>query len=344
MTTILDQARQGTPLIDGETATFVWQGEEAPQLVGDWTDWEDGMPVTLSQDAPGVWTHTMTLPNDAYLEYVFWQDGERVPDPLNARTTPNGMGQINHFFYMPQGAPTPLARRKRNIPHGTVERCALEDSFLIVGGKRTVHLYRPPVRETCPLLVVLDGHDYYRRARLTNIVDNLIAQGRIQPLAMALVGNHRQARGVEYACGELSIGFLNHRVLPLAQEQLDLVDIEANPGAYGILGASMGGLQALYTGVRAPHIFGHVLSQSGAFSLVGQDFVVWDLVRHGPVAPLRVWMDVGRFEWLLDCNRRIHELLVEKGYDVAYREYNAGHNYPAWRDDIGKGLESLFSE
>ena len=45
-------------------------------------------------------------------------------------------------------------------------------------------------------------------------------------------------------------------------------------------------------------------------------------------------MDVGRYEWLLEPNRRLHELLGERGYDVTYHEYNAGHNYPAWRDDL----------
>ena len=55
-------------------------------------------------------------------------------------------------------------------------------------------------------------------------------------------------------------------------------------------------------------------------------------------------MDVGRYEWLLDCNRQMAELLVEKGYAVTYREYNAGHNYPAWQNDVWRGLESLFGE
>jgi enterochelin esterase family protein len=35
-------------------------------------------------------------------------------------------------------------------------------------------------------------------------------------------------------------------------------------------------------------------------------------------------------------------LLQSRGYDVAYREYNAGHNYAAWRDDLWRGLEVLF--
>jgi enterochelin esterase family protein len=131
-------------------------------------------------------------------------------------------------------------------------------------------------------------------------------------------------------------------VLPLAQRELDLLDIADRPGAHGILGASMGGLMALYAGLRVPHLFGRVLSQSGAFTLDGHDTVVWELVRHAPVRPLRIWMDVGRYEWLLDCNRRLHELLVDRGYPVNYRELNAGHNYPAWRDDLSHGLEHLF--
>jgi enterochelin esterase-like enzyme len=36
------------------------------------------------------------------------------------------------------------------------------------------------------------------------------------------------------------------------------------------------------------------------------------------------------------------DLLLEKGYDLTFRIQNAGHNYPAWRNDVWRGLESLF--
>ena len=104
----------------------------------------------------------------------------------------------------------------------------------------------------------------------------------------------------------------------------------------------MGGLMALYAGLRAPEVFGRVLSQSAALDMSKPDSVVFDLVRHGPVPPLNIWMNAGRYEWLLDCNRRMHGLLVEKGYEVVYDEYNGGHNYPSWRDHVGRGLEALF--
>jgi enterochelin esterase-like enzyme len=342
MDTILDQAQHGTPVIAGDNVIFVWQGNRPPQLIGDLTGWESGTPLDLTRAAPGLWTYTLTLPRDAYIEYAFWQEGQRLPDPLNPNTTPDGLGHQNHYFYMPDAGPTPLTRRKRGVPHGTLTRHVVEDEFLLAGRERPVCLYQPPTSAPCPLLVVLDGQDYRRRARVTNIVDNLIAQGRIQPIALALPYHGGRARGIEYACSEATLGFLGAHVLPLAQKELNLLDVEANPGAHAILGASMGGLMALYAGLRAPHLFGHVLSQSGAFCLDDHDTVVFDLVRHGPVRPIQVWMDVGRYEWLLDCNRRLHHLLVERGYPVSYREHNAGHNYPAWRDVIAYGLECLF--
>ena len=146
----------------------------------------------------------------------------------------------------------------------------------------------------------------------------------------------------EYSCSEATLWFILQYLLPAAGSRLNLVDYEAHPGAYGVMGASLGGLMALYTGLRLPHIFGHVLAQSGSYAIEGFDFVTSTLVDHGPKLPLKIWMDAGKFEYLLETNRTMNKKLVTRGYDVAYREYNAGHNYPAWRDDLPNGLELLF--
>jgi enterochelin esterase-like enzyme len=341
---LLERARQeGTPLIEGDQATFVWQGAgKAPLLIGDWTDWQVGEPVPLEQVSPGVWATTLSFPRDAYLEYTFWRDGERLADPFNRRTLSDGLGHRNHSLTMPAARPSPLARRRTGVPRGTLSRHVLVDDLLLAGGKRPVVLYRPPIPGPYPLLIVLDGQDYYRRGALPAIVDNLTAGGRIRPLALALVHHGGRARGVEYACSEAHLAFLLERVLPLAAGELDLLNVAAQPGAHGIMGASMGGLMALYAGLRFPDVLGHVLSQSGAFSHFDWDTVVFSLVQVGPVPPVRIWMDVGAFEGLLDSNRRLHGGLSRHGYRVCYREYNGGHNYTSWRNDLGQGLEWLF--
>ena len=121
-------------IADGNTATFVWQGKRPPVIIGDFTNWEDGPPQTFTRLSSGLWTCSLTFPLDAYLEYIFIHDGERKPDPFNPRTTPNGFGKINHYFYMPAGSPT-STRRDPSIPHGTVTRHAVwtESMDLVIG-------------------------------------------------------------------------------------------------------------------------------------------------------------------------------------------------------------------
>lgn len=334
------KSKKRTPIVDGENATFVWRGPIAPVLVGDFNNWDANQAVVLENSKnPDVWKYTMKLPRDAYMEYIYVLNGERVYDPGNPRRVFNGRDAENNYFYMPEGAPTPLAKRKKDIPRGQVTRHVLYSDWMLVGGKRKVHLYQPLTTEPCPLLVVFDGNDYRRRARLVKIVDNLIAQQRIRPLALAMVANAGQAREVEYACSEATIWFLAHSLLPLAQEKLNLIDIRSQPGAYGVMGASMGGLISLFTAMRLPEIFGYVLSQSGGFD---ENSVLTDLIRLSDPFPLKIWMDVGVFDFLYEQNKQMHALLASKGYDVTYAEYNGGHNYAAWRDDVWRGLEALF--
>jgi enterochelin esterase-like enzyme len=334
-----------TPLIDQDMATFVWHGKGAPDLVGDFTGWEDGKPLKLEKRGRGVWARQMNFPADAYIEYNFVKDGDNFDDPLNPRKTSNGVGGYNNYFSMPGYIPTNLVMNDPQVAHGSVRKYSLPSDYLISGINRTVYLYQPPSDEPVPLLVVWDGQEYLRRARLNLMVDNLIAQGRMKPIAMALIHNGGQrVRTVEYACNEATLVFLLREVLPLAQRELKLVDPHTTPTEFGVLGASMGGLMAMYTGARLPQLFGRVLSQSGAFTFGGMDTVVFDLLAAGKEHPIKVWMDVGRYDLqgLLESNRRMHQMLVNNAYDVVYQEYNAGHNYPSWRNVIWRGLEALY--
>lgn len=349
---------EGAPLIDDDRVTFVWQGEEAPILVGEFNSWgwaPTDMGVrsayaVMERVAPGVWAYTLTLPRDAYIEYAYLRDSadeSRVRDPLNPRVIWNGVDADNHYFTMPDYRPTPLTETRADAPHGEVTEHVIEDEHLITSGARTVHLYRPPVEEPVPLVVVFDGQDYLNRAMLPTIVDNLIAERRIRPIALAMVEHGDQARVVEYACNEATVAFVARRVVPLARERLHLVDPAGQPGgvgAYGVLGASMGGLISLYTALRLPRIFGHVLSQSGAFSWGEPELVpmIVDYAQQRRETGLNIWMDVGRFEFLADSNRRMRDALTSAGYHVTYQEYSGGHNYTCWRDEVAMGLQTLF--
>lgn len=341
----IQRAREsGNPIVDGERVTFIALGEHAPHLISDVHGWEDRPKPFKPTSMSGVWSCSLRVPRDAYVEYAFYHPDtqEKVLDPLNHRTVSNGLASRNNFFYMPDAVPSSLTIRRADVRAGTITRHRVKTGFLQDGGERDVYLYKPPVSSAVPLLVVYDGQEYLQRARLATIVDNLIADKRIRPIAIAFLQNGRGRRNVEYFCSDATIAWLGDEILPLARQHLRLVNIESQPGAYGILGASAGGLMAMYTGLRMPEVFGKVLCQAGVFSWSGRDFAVMDLVRYGQGRSLQIWMDVGTLDELLEDNRRMIALLDRRQYNVKYDEFSAGHNYTAWRDQVWRGLEALF--
>jgi enterochelin esterase family protein len=350
---ILRARESGNPVIEGSEVTFFWEGRTAPTLVGDFNHWDSSAtpfkrlsPRLQPASAKSVWYCTLSLPRDAYVEYAFHDpvSQKNFTDPLNKKSISNGMGGRNNFFYMPEGKPSPLTTRRAGMPAGEVTHHRVSTWMMDGKGERTVHLYQPPVQERVPLLIVYDGTDYLRRGKLAVIVDNLIAQKRIQPIAMAFLQNGGRWRSVEYFCSDATLLWLDQEVIPLARRELNLLNVKRHPGAYGVLGASAGGLMSLYTGLRMPEIFGKVLSQSGVSSWEGRDFATVDLVKHKHARDIRIWLDAGKFEWgwLLKDNRRMKSLLKKNGYQFVYREYSGGHNHISWRDDIWRGLEALF--
>lgn len=342
--TIRRALESGNPVVQANKATFLWQGESAPLLISEVHGWEDRPRPFKQTSNPALWSASLTVPRDAYVEYAILDPltQEKIPDPLNGQTVSNGMGSRNHFFYMPETMPSPFSIRRADVRSGTITRHRVDAGFLQDDGERDVYLYKPPAGGAVPLLVVYDGYDYLQRARLATIVDNLIADKRIRPIAIAFLQNGRSRRTVEYFCSDATLYWLEREVLPLARKHLRLLNLENHPGAYGVLGASAGGLMSFYTGLRMPEIFGKVLSQAAVFSIDERDSAAVDLVRYGQGRDLEIWMDVGTLDELLEDNRRMIAMLDKRQYNVTYREFSAGHNYTAWRNDVWHGLEAMF--
>ncbi len=349
---LLQRAKDsGNPVIQNNRATFFWEGDSAPRLISDLTDWDERpkafkrlSSTLISASDKAIWSCSLTIPRDAYVEYAFYDPvtQEHFLDPWNQHSVSNGLGDRNNFFYMPETTPSPFSMRRADVRTGLLTRHRVDTGWLQDDSEREVYLYKPHAKGPFPLLVVYDGPDYLHRGRLTTVVDNLIADGRIRPIAMAFLQNGKSRRNAEYFCSDATLTWLEEEILPLAREHLRLVNIKERPGSYGVLGASAGGLMSMYTGLRMPEIFGNVLCQSGVFSLRGRDFAAVDLVRHEHARGIKIWMDVGQLEDLLEDNRRMVALLNEKNYDVTYREFSGGHNYTAWRDDLWRGLEEMF--
>lgn len=337
----------GTPLLTDDSATFVWFGKRAPVLIGDFNLWGIGSTPypRLEEVAPRVWTYTLPLLPRTYQQYTFTTDPEdskaRLVDPFNRHPVAAGYGQYNASFWTADYPHTQLPPHYRL--NGTLGKFRRAHPFLL-GKKRDLWLYQPPTPEPVPLLLVYDGQDAVHLGRLPQLVDHLITTGQIAPLALACIAHADRGRLTEYTMSEALLLALVHAVLPFATKHLHLLSPTLFPGAYGVMGASLGGLMALYTALRLPHLFGTVISQSGAFQLALDEekapllaSVLWQ--NH---TPLRIWQDVGRYEWLHTVNERVHIDLVAAGHEVTYRVYNSGHNWPAWHAIMADALRAMF--
>jgi enterochelin esterase family protein len=65
--------------------------------------------------------------------------------------------------------------------------------------------------------------------------------------------------------------------------------------------------------------------------------------------PLRFFLEVGILEQGIPINmvlenRRLHDVLVAKGYPVTYSEYNGGHDLLCWRGSLADGLIALVGK
>src|SRR5215211_8048099 len=240
--TIRRALKSGNPVVHGNKATFIWTGDFAPHLISDVHGWEEKPKSFKPASDQTIWTCSLTIPRDAYVEYAFYDPFTRgkILDPLNGHTVSNGMGSRNNFFYMPETMPSPFSMRRADVRTGTLTRHRVGTDFLQDDGERDVYLYKPPAGGAVPLLIVYDGNDYLQRAKLVMTVDNMIADKRIRPIAMAFLQNGKSRRNVEYFCSDATLHWLDREILPLARQHLRLIDIEKQPGAYGVLGASAG--------------------------------------------------------------------------------------------------------
>lgn len=341
---LLEAARtHGNPIIQGARVTVIWVGKSAPEFISDLHGWESN-PQSLVKLKMGLWGISFELPLDAYLEYAFIDPATKkhIPDPLNRKKVFNGVVGYNQYFYMPDAQPTDLAFLPPGGMRGKVTRHLVPSRYLTISNSRLVYLYHPPVRKAVPLLMVYDGLDYLRRGKLAAIVDNLIAARRIGPLAIAFCQHGGPGRMVEYDCSDATLEFLISQVLPLAGSQIKLLDYKKQPGVHGVMGASMGGLMSVYSALRLPEVFGRALSQAGAFELGPGESLIRQMVRLLPRPAVRLWLDCGRLDSLLESNRRFRDLLTEKRYDLVYRENGGAHNYTTWRNSFPQGLEALF--
>jgi enterochelin esterase-like enzyme len=274
------------------------------------------------------------VPTDLRTVYWFARDGETdwtkwLTDPANPKTYvyPAGLefagdSEVRASLFEGPEVPPYEWSVDRDVPRGDVR-------VEVVGGRR-VWVYTPR-RRAEGLLLLFDGHAYTTLAPAPLVLDNLIAAGRIPPLAAVLPDSLDTAsRMRDLAANDEFLAFCVDELLPLA-------GVTAPPELTVAAGSSMGGLAAAHAALRRPDVFGNALVQSGAWMLAPG-------LLAGRRVPVRFYLDVGVLEDWPDFIRGVRDLLREQGYEVAYHEFPGGHDFFWWRETLAWGLLALLGE
>jgi enterochelin esterase-like enzyme len=282
-------------------------------------------------------------------------------DPLNLNPFPirksNGSEDIWSYFELADAPAQPLIAERADGMRGRLEAHSISSQHL--GSEQRVWLYTPPhVEKNMPLVVLLDGWDYHTSIPTPTILDNLIAEGRIPPTAAVLIDTPRRLEVLD--CSEAFATFLAEEVVLWAHEKGGST-LESAKTIVG--GLSLGGVQAAFTALRFPHVFGGVMAQSGSFwrSKPGVWGNRWNDPDEGwliqqfattpkPMVTPRFYIEAGRHEnpsdhktmTLLRASRYMRDVLRAKGYDVTYHEFEGAHRYVCWRGTLGEGIATLL--
>jgi len=359
--------------------TYVWRGDGEVKRV----DMMGGLPASDDFVKPlarlldtDLWYRSERLPNDARFTYTFIVNfakpapgdkgammklvAQLKRDPFNPRAFLSPPASA--IAELPAAPPQPWINRLADASQGEVKLQTIKSEIL--KEERVIRVYTPPGYDPKArpygLLIYFDGEVVPLIIPLPTILDNLIAKEKIPPMVAVMV-NSQTTRSRDLACSGPFADFLAKELVTWARGNFN---VSADPAQTVVSGFSLGGLAAVYCGLRHPEVFGNVLSQSGSFwyfdgwkesADVFERNIFTDsgwLTREfakAPRLPLRFFMEVGMLEQAISINmvlenRRLHDVLVAKGYPVTYSEYNGGHDMLCWRGSLADGLIALVGK
>lgn len=371
----------GAPVVspeihDNNTVTFRLKAPKAVkvQVTGDFLPTQkiktpfgefDGPGVAdLKEGKEGVWEYTTPAPLQPELySYSFIVDDLKMMDPSNVYMIRDVASVTNVFII---GGDRADLYKVNDVPHGTVSRIWYNSPTL--GMDRRLTVYTPAGYETSgkryPVFYLLHGmggdeEAWIALGRTSQILDNLIAQGKAKPMIVVMTnGNAAQ----EAAPGESSLGFAAPNMnMPKTMEGsfetafpdvVKFIDktyrtVKSKQGR-AIAGLSMGGYHSLHISKQYPDMFNYVglfsaaiMPNKDAKSPIYDDFDA-KLKTQFAKKPALYWIAIGNKDFLYQANNDYRKMLDENGYKYEYYETGEGHIWKNWRIYLTEFAPKLF--
>lgn len=349
---------------ENKTVTFRLRAPKAVkvQVTGDFL--AKGV-ADLVENKEGVWEYTTPEPLKPELYgYTFLVDGLKINDPSNVYMI-RDVATITNVFII--GGERADLYKVNDVPHGTVSKVWYDSPSL--GMDRRLTIYTPAGYETSgkryPVFYLLHGmggdeNAWSELGRATQILDNLIAQGKAEPMIVVMTNGNA---ALEAAPGESSLGWEKQPTFQLPKtmegsfemhfpEVVKFVDkhyrTKANKKSRAIAGLSMGGFHSLHISKQYPDMFNYVglfsaaiMPGKNATSPVYQD-MEGKLATQFAKKPALYWIAIGKTDFLYKANVEYRKLLDEKGYPYEYFENEDGHIWRNWRIYLSEFAPKLF--
>ena len=321
----------------------------------------------LVKNDKGVWTLTTEPLQPELYTYNMLVDGVKIIDPLNVYN----IRDINNLFsvLLIGGNQRADLYKVNKVAHGTVSKIWYESPT--AGLTRRLTVYTPAGYETSgkeyPVLYLLHGiggdeNAWSELGRAAQIMDNLIAQGKAEPMLVVMTnGNISQ----EACPGETSEGFrVPTMMLPKTMEGSfetafpDVVKfvektyrVKKDKAHRAIAGLSMGGCHSLFISINYPDLFDYV----GLFSAAvdrqqnnqeGYPNIYADrnqkIDRLFSKHPKLFWIGIGKTDFLIQSNNDLRAYLDSKNHKYTYLETEGGHIWRNWRIYLTEFTPLLF--
>jgi enterochelin esterase family protein len=215
--------------------------------------------AAMTKDANGLWSVTLGPLEPNLYAYQFILNGCKITDPGN--DMPKPQRQVDTSLLLIPGTP-PDFLDVQNGAHGTIRDETYYSTTL--RKNRRVLVYTPPTydRAHAPLPVLYLYHGFWdtryswvTEGRLAQILDNLLAEGKAVPMIVVVPEAH--ALPPEDIPGTDNTPYLPknqqavdeelfHDIIPFIDTHYNISD---EPRERAIAGLSLGGLQAIETGI-----------------------------------------------------------------------------------------------
>jgi enterochelin esterase-like enzyme len=239
------------------------------------------------------------------------------------------------------------------IPHGEVK--VVEYDSKTLGTRRTMRVYTPPDYTTdrkYPVLYMLHGlgnthSEWTQRARAPIIADNLLADGKIQPLIMifpsgdatATVDNPSGGGRAQAGYGKPFEDDLLKEIIPYVESHYSVL---TNRNHRALAGMSMGGGQTLNIGLSHVDLFAWVAAVASAPNTRPPAELVPD---PAVVKKLNLlWLSVGSRDGLMRINQGLHNFLQEKGVPHNWRLDGNGHDTAEMSNSFYHFVQRIFKQ